>query len=192
MRPILVVAVETGLRQGELLGLAWEDVGRDTVTVRKELVYRDGRYHREEPKTSRSRRTVPLTAAARAAFDDQAARLRADGYVPIATGPVFTNHRGSALSGSWVTHRLYELEAEAGVRRLPFKNLRSTFASRLHEKGSRRPSSRLSWVTPGPRRRGSTTSPSDRTSSGRRWRDSSLSHENQSPRAREGPDEPGR
>jgi integrase len=135
MRPILVVAVETGLRQGELLGLAWEDVGRDTVTVRKELVYRDGRYHREEPKTPRSRRTVPLTADARAAFDDQAARLRADGYVPIATGPVFTNHRGSALSGSWVTHRLYELEAEAGVRRLPFKNLRSTFASRLHEQG---------------------------------------------------------
>lgn len=133
--PLLIVAVETGMRQGELLGLAWENIGHEAVAVEVELTRIDGKYRRVEPKTPRSRRTIPLTEAARAAFDAQERRLRAAGFVTVSTGPVFVNHRGAALSGSWVTHRLYELEAEAGIRRLPFKNLRTTFASRLHDRG---------------------------------------------------------
>jgi len=141
IEPLIALAVETGLRQGELLGLAWEDISADAVTVRKELVWmpgdrpRHGRYTRGEPKTPRSRRTVPLTPAAKAAIERQRERLIADGFVPIATGPVFTNHRGRALSGSWVTHELYDLEKKAGIRRLPFKNLRTSFSTRLHAAG---------------------------------------------------------
>jgi integrase len=134
---IVVVALGTGLRQGELLGAAWEDVdfAHAKLHVRKELVYRDGKYHREEPKTERSRRTVPLAEPVLAALLEQQNRLKAAGFVTVSSGPVFVNRTGGVLSGSWVTHHLYDLMAEAGIQRLPFKNLRTTFASRLYEAG---------------------------------------------------------
>lgn len=131
----IVVALRTGLRQGELLGLAWQDIEPHQLHVRKELVYRDGDYLRDEPKTPRSKRTVPLSPDAAEAIDRHRERVVRDGFVPISTGPVFINTTGNPLNGSWLTHQLYRIEAKAGVRRLPFKNLRSTFASRLYDLG---------------------------------------------------------
>jgi integrase len=60
---LYVTAAFTGLRQGELLGLRWEDVDlrRATLTVRHSLTRLPGRrYVLTEPKTERSRRTIPL------------------------------------------------------------------------------------------------------------------------------------
>ena len=137
LEALFIVAVGTGLRQGELLGLAWEDVDLDAgaIHVRRELVYRDGRYAREEPKTDRSRRVVPLSPALVAALRAHRERLVAAGFMPIPGGPVFTSPSGGPLNGSWVTHRFYRLLADAGIPRVPFKNLRTTFASRLFAAG---------------------------------------------------------
>jgi integrase len=133
----IVLALGTGLRQGELLGLAWEDLNLDRgrLHVRRELARQDGRYLRAELKTERSRRVVPLTPAIVGVLRAHRQRVIDAGFVPTRTGPVFTNRRGKALSGSWLTHHLYELLERAGVRRIPFKNLRTTFASRLFEAG---------------------------------------------------------
>lgn len=130
------VSIGTGLRQGELLGLAWEDVDLEgaRLHVRRELVRRGGRYVRDELKTgSRSRRVLPLPPEVVDLFRVQEQRVRDEGLIPIATGPVFVAPTGAPLNGSWMTHRLYQLEERAGVRRLPWKNLRTTFASRLFE-----------------------------------------------------------
>lgn len=137
LEALIVAAIGTGLRQGELLGLAWEDLDLDSARlhVRRELVRRDGRYVRDQLKTERSRRAVPLSPAVVAALRAHRERLIADGFTPIATGPVFTTPAGKPLSGSWVTHRFYALLEQAGIPRLPFKNLRTTFASRLFEAG---------------------------------------------------------
>lgn len=132
---LVITALGTGLRQGELLGLAWEDIGATHLRVHLELVRRDGRYFREPPKTSRSRREVPLSPGVAAALEAHRERVIAEGFVPTSTGPVFINRTGGELSGSWVTHRFHELLDEAGIARLPFKNLRTTFSSQLHEKG---------------------------------------------------------
>lgn len=40
--PILLLAVSTGMRQGEILGLFWEDVEGESITVRRTL-HRDGK-----------------------------------------------------------------------------------------------------------------------------------------------------
>lgn len=135
LEALFVVAIGAGLRQGELLGLAWEDITPTEIRVRKELVRRDGIYHREEPKTPRSRRAIPMTPPMAAALAEHRARVIAAGFIPTATGPVFTNLDGGALSGSWLTHHFYGLLAAADIERLPFKNLRTTFASRLDEAG---------------------------------------------------------
>ena len=57
------LAVGTGLRQGELLGLRWGDVDLDaaTLTVQRTLLDVNGQLEVGEPKTARSRRRVEPT-----------------------------------------------------------------------------------------------------------------------------------
>lgn len=65
---LFVVAINTGLRQGELCALTWEDIDFDnhSITVNKTLVYQklDGderkTYHVGPPKTKASNRVVPM------------------------------------------------------------------------------------------------------------------------------------
>jgi integrase len=137
LEAVFVLAVTTGLRQGELLGLAWEDLdlagGR--LHVRRELTHREGEYRREEPKTERSKRTVPLAPIVVDALARHRERLVAAGFLPTSTGPVFSSTTGGPLNGSWLTHHFYGLLERAGVRRLPFKVLRATYSSRLYEAG---------------------------------------------------------
>lgn len=137
IEPIVLVALATGLRQGEVLGLAWEDLDFDggRLRTRRELVRRGGRYHRDELKTPRSRRSVPLPAPAVEALLAHRQRLIESGFVTTATGPVFPNRRGGPLNGSWVTKRLQAAMLRAGVGQGDFRMLRRTFASRLFAAG---------------------------------------------------------
>ena len=67
LQALYVLAVHAGLRQGELLGLRWEDFDPDagTLQVRRTLAGADGgRPVFTAPKTAKSRRSVRLTAGA--------------------------------------------------------------------------------------------------------------------------------
>jgi integrase len=62
---LFAVALTTGMRPGEYLGLQWKDVDleRGTLTVRRTLVWHygnGGKWSFEEPKTARSSRSIPL------------------------------------------------------------------------------------------------------------------------------------
>jgi len=65
LEALYVLAVHTGMRSGELLGLKWSDVDLDagTIRVRRTLTRKDNgrRIALGEPKTKKSRRTVKLT-----------------------------------------------------------------------------------------------------------------------------------
>jgi integrase len=58
---LYVVAVHTGLRQGELLGLKWNDVDLDTrkLSVRRSLKVTENGLDFGPPKNKASRRSVP-------------------------------------------------------------------------------------------------------------------------------------
>ena len=66
LEALYVLAITTGLRQGELLALKWEDVDleRSVLRVRRTLTRTGERLSSGEPKTKKSRRSVRLTAAA--------------------------------------------------------------------------------------------------------------------------------
>src|SRR5829696_8780573 len=68
LEALYVLAVTTGMRRGELLGLKWSDVDfkHGTLSIRRTLS-RTGNGKRVtlgEPKTKKSRRTIPLTLRA--------------------------------------------------------------------------------------------------------------------------------
>src|SRR3712207_2315103 len=68
LEALYVLAVHTGMRRGELLGLKWGDVDLEntTVRVRRTLTRTDNgrRLALGEPKMKNSRRTVRLTQRA--------------------------------------------------------------------------------------------------------------------------------
>lgn len=135
LRDLIVVALGTGLRQGEQLGLRWQDVGHDDVSVTREIVRLNGRSIPSEPKTPTSLRSIPMSPDVRAAFERQRDRLKAAGFLTISTGPIFVDADGAILTGSTITHRWYRLLEKAGVARKPWKILRATFLSRLRDLG---------------------------------------------------------
>lgn len=61
---LFALALSTGMRPEEYLGLRWVDIDftKARVTVVRALVWRTkgGGWYFTEPKTSRSRRTIPL------------------------------------------------------------------------------------------------------------------------------------
>jgi integrase len=59
LQALYVLALNTGMRQGELLALKWDDVDleRGVLRVRRTLTHADKAYVLGEPKTTKSRRT---------------------------------------------------------------------------------------------------------------------------------------
>jgi integrase len=139
--PLFHVAIASGLRQGELLGLQWEDVdfAAGTVTVRRALQRIDKRPVFVEPKSDRSRRTVNLPASAVAALkiqkDRQAFARQAAGEHWQEQDLVFASTIGTPLDAPNVTHRLQALLKDAGLPRQRFHDLRHCCASLMLANG---------------------------------------------------------
>lgn len=117
---LVTAALGTGLRQGELLGLGWEDVDLDTGTlrVRGQVQRQDGAYVlRETKQHQQATLALPgfVVAALRAQrIAQREARLLA-GERWRDTGRVFTRPDGYYLNGPSVTHRFRQRLAEARV-----------------------------------------------------------------------------
>ena len=64
LEALFLMALTLGLRRGELLGLHWSDIDLDAATLRVNygLQRFDGKLHLVEPKTEKSRRSLPLTS----------------------------------------------------------------------------------------------------------------------------------
>ncbi len=72
LEALYVVAIHCGLRQGELLGLKWEDVNLDAGTLQVRRTLSGGKF--TPPKTAKSRRSVKLTAGAAEALKEHRER----------------------------------------------------------------------------------------------------------------------
>lgn len=135
--PVYALAATTGLRLGELLGLAWADVADGRLRVRRALAKAaDGSYTLAEPKTVRSRRTIPLPIAAREALEvartrQLFARNAAGSAWQDRDGLVFTDTVGRPLRPEAVSRTFAKARERAGVPRVRFHDLRHSAATTL-------------------------------------------------------------
>jgi integrase len=130
--PLLLCALRTGMRLGELLGLQWGDIdfhGRFIEVRRNRVVGRT-----TTPKNGKMRRVDMSTQLAEALRILLIARkvetLQKDwGQMPQW---VFCNEKGNPLDGDNLRHRVfYKVLEKAKLRRVRFHDLRHTFASLL-------------------------------------------------------------
>jgi len=134
------VAMALGLRKGEALGLRWPDIDLDaaTLTVCHQLQARRGK-HLTEPKSDRSRRTLPLPEFAVKALRAHRARQFQARLVAGSrwqdTGHVFTTSVGTPMDGSRVSKHFRRALATAGLPHKRFHDLRHTAASLLLAQG---------------------------------------------------------
>lgn len=136
--PLVELALATGLRQGELLGLAWSDVDLESarLTVRRALQRVNGTRQLVEPKTRKSRRTLPLTTAAVDALRGHRQhqledRLRAGNRWHGDLDLVFTTPTGEPVDSKELTHTFQRVLAAAGLPRMRWHDLRHGTASLL-------------------------------------------------------------
>jgi integrase len=132
-----------GLRPGEGLGLAWDDVdfAAGTLRIRQAVRREGGRTFLGEPKTARSRRTLdmptPVIEALRAHRASQAAERLVVGPAWTDSGLVFTTEVGTLLDPSNVRHRFSRLTAKAGLGPRRLHELRHSAVSLLSAAGVR-------------------------------------------------------
>ena len=135
LEALYVLAVTTGLRQGELLGLQWEDVDlpEAVLHVHHTLHELNGRLWIGEPKTTRARRQVDLPVIAVTALKDHRERMTREAY---ADGLVFCNTQGGPLRKSNLLRRSFlPLLKRTGLPAIRFHDLRHTAATLLLAQG---------------------------------------------------------
>ncbi|HVC81490.1 MAG TPA: site-specific integrase, partial [Chloroflexota bacterium] len=135
--PIWLVALTTGLRKGELLGLRWCDVELDRAVlhVRQQIVSVNGRLITGEPKTAAGRRTIALPRdCVEALREHQGRRPRRPVALDPAhrdTDPVFASAVGTSIEPRNASARFDALVARSGVQRISFHGMRHTHATLL-------------------------------------------------------------
>lgn len=145
---LFTVAIATGLRQGELLGLRWSDVEleeparlRVTGTLHRiEGGATPGTYVRDDPKTRESTRTIALPAIATDALRSRRLqqieqRLAAGPHWRDTMGLVFTTPYGKPLHATTLTKALQAALAAAGLPRIRFHDLRHAAATLMLAQG---------------------------------------------------------
>jgi integrase len=131
---LYVVAITSGMREGEILALHWPEVNfaNATVAVVQTLrAVKGGGFVLEPPKSRKSRRSIDLPAYAMASLNRHRAAMLAEGR-DVKGGPVFVTRTGNFYGKSNLirqVHRPLHVAAEVPVRK--FHALRHTHASML-------------------------------------------------------------
>ena len=122
LKLLMVAAIQTGMRRGEMLKLSWADVDAQPGWIRL----------RAETTRTGKPRAIPIHPTVQAVFDFL--RLNADGEKKPATCRVCSNGVGEPMGKfdtAWRTAR-----RKAGVENRRWHDMRHEFASRLLEMGA--------------------------------------------------------
>lgn len=138
LEALIVLALTTGMRRGELLGLKWQDINllNGTLQVRRILTRSHGnRYVEAEPKTEKSRRSIVLPSITVEVLKQHKARQEEARQLAGRTWQeknlVFCSSAGTPLNPSKVLERFKSLLKQAGLPGIRFHDLRHSNATML-------------------------------------------------------------
>ncbi len=130
---LFVLALDSGMRQGELFGLQWDDLDFDAgcVQVRHSLAEHNGELWIKDVKTKAGRRRIKLAEDTIAGLNDHRAAQLAAGH-HRADGVVFLNRQGGWLRKASVVRNTFQpMLKRAGLPDIRFHDLRHTCATLL-------------------------------------------------------------
>lgn len=138
----IMLALATGAREAELLGLRWQDVfwNQKSVRIHSTLKRLHGRYFLKEPKSRSGSRTIPIGDYVLALLQEQ---LQRQTELKELLGKawqdkwnlVFTCDDGTPIHRSVLTHQSQRLMVANGLPKVRFHDLRHTFATLMIERG---------------------------------------------------------
>lgn len=141
-QPLITFALYTGLRQGELLGLSWDNVDMEhkALTVRQQLTLVTGEGWRLTSPKHDKVRTIPLTSQAMEVLQEQKERqdkMRSDslGLWNNDLNLVFTNQLGRYCCRTTLMEHWYRAIKESEFSNIRFHDLRHSFATFLLRAG---------------------------------------------------------
>jgi integrase len=149
LETIVILAITTGMRHGEIIGLQWLDINVDErcLSIRRTVTRLSGvkdrfagHFEVTSPKTEGGQRTIMLASVVMQALKEQqvrqeAARLKA-GEKWQEHGLVFCNTYGSYLNPDALLAQFHRLLEHAGLPRMRLHDLRHSAATILLGKGA--------------------------------------------------------
>ncbi|MGW7041252.1 tyrosine-type recombinase/integrase [Streptomyces avermitilis] len=142
LQPLFELALHTGLRKGELLGLRWEDLdlAGGTASIRRTLQRTNsGGLTALPTKTHSSERRIALPTPCLRSIQQHRSRQRqereAAGKGWQVSGYVFTRPNGAPIEGATLTRHFNSILRQARIRRIRFHDLRHSAATLLLEQG---------------------------------------------------------
>lgn len=123
-----VLAITTGMREGEILGLHWQDIdyANKVINVTHSVNYIDGKSVISQPKTKKSKRSISLPALAMEVLESLDRKE---------SGLVFTTSSGKPISHRNLLRHFQASLEKAGIKRLRFHDVRHSFATFLGSLG---------------------------------------------------------
>jgi integrase len=136
-----LLALGTGFRRGELLGVRWQDLDSERLmlSVRQTVVLLNNAPVIQAPKTSAAHRTIRISqelvdALARHRLAQVERRLAATSWKD--GGLVFCTGEGKPINPNSLYDRFDAIIEQAGVKRIPMHGMRHTHATLLLAAGT--------------------------------------------------------
>jgi integrase len=138
---LFTLAVSTGMRRGEILGLKWRDIDleKQSLSIRRQLTRTwENEFVIDKPKTKQSRRKVELTDNMVEVFErhrDRQEEIKEESDQWERAELVFTTGNGTVIQPRNVRRKLNKVLEEADCPDIRFHDLRHTCATLLLGQG---------------------------------------------------------
>jgi integrase len=148
LKGLILMALGTGLRQGELLALKWDDIDNLEIKVDKTIrrvtiINSDGSRNTEvilqSPKSKSSNRTVPIPSSLIPVLEEHSKKQKLEklkaGHYYIDDNFVFPTITGTPINTKNLFKSYKALLIKAKIEHKKFHSLRHTYATKLFEYG---------------------------------------------------------